>query len=366
MAVWSSRKQILRRRRRIMSRYFASVFCVILLLADWIAIGAQVAKAQAHVAAAKAAAYEPGQDFTVIFDLCKQPKLGSPQSRFPRPLEAPPIEPGTKRKIPPRSSWYAEPMKVFNNVYYVGGSPEHNMNVWAVTTGQGIILINAGWDFTVEELVVNGLKKLGLDPAQIKYVVLNEPKPEIYGGARFLQEHYKARVILSEADWDVMAQSDLPVEFKPRKDMIAMDGQKLTLGDVTIYLYITPGHTPGTVSLLISPLKDGKRKHVGSMFGGRGPGYEGWDGVKYYASEVEGIAAWSGSAKRFKSIAERAGADVFLSAHDNWDKTSDKLNALRFRKPGDPHPFVSKSAVSRFQTVISECMDAQLSWRSSE
>lgn len=351
-----------------MLRNFASVFCAVLFLVDWSATTAtaQVAKAQAHVAAAKAAAYEPGQDFTLIFDLCKQPKAGSPALRFPRPPEAPPIDPGVTRKIPPRSEWYAEPMKVFDNLYYVGGSREHNMNVWAVTTSAGIILINAGWDFTVEELVVTGLKKLGLDPAQIKYVILNEPKPEIYGGARYLQDHYKARILLSEADWNVMAKSDLPADFKPREDMIVTDGRKLTLSDVTVTLYVTPGHTPGTVSLLISPLKDGNQTHVGSMFGGRGPGYAGWDGVQYYPAEVQGIAAWSASAKRFKSIAEHAGADVFLSAHDNWDKTSDKLNALRFRNPGDPHPLVSKSAVSRFQTIISECMDAQLAWRSGE
>jgi metallo-beta-lactamase class B len=349
-----------------MMRYSATAFCVILLLAAWNRVNAagQAVRAQAHVAAAKAAAYEPGQDFTLIFDLCAAPKSGSRAVRFPRPPEAPPIEPGAARKIPPRSKWYAEPVKVFDNLYYVGGSRENNMNVWAVTTSEGIILINAGWEYTVEESVVNGLKRLGLDPAQIKYVILNEPKAEIAGGAKFLQDHFKARVMLSEADWDVMARSDLPADFKPRRDMIVTDSQKLILGDVTVNLYITPGHTPGTVSLLISPLKDGNHKHVGSMFGGRGPGYEGWDGVKYYPTEVEGMAAWSASAKRFREIVEHAGADVFLSAHDNWDKTSDKLNALRFRNPGDPHPFVSKSAVARYQTVISECMDAQLASRS--
>jgi metallo-beta-lactamase class B len=347
-------------------RYLVSVLCIVVCLVDWAAITAtaQASKAQTHVTAARAAAYEPGQDFTLILELCKQPKAGSPEVRFPRPPEAPPIQAGAARKIPPRSDWYAEPTKVFDNLYYVGGSKEHNMNVWAVTTSEGIVLINAGWDFTVEELVVNGLKKLGLDPAQIKYVILNEPKPEIYGGSKFLQDHYRARIVLSEADWNMMAQSNLPGDFKPRRDIVATDGQQLKVGDVTVTLYITPGHTPGTVSLLVSPLKDGSQKHVGSMFGGRGPGYEGWDGVQYYPTEREGIAAWSASAKRFKSIAERGGADVFLSAHDNWDKTSEKLNALRFRKPSEPHPLVSKSAVSRFQTVISECMDAQLAWRS--
>src|SRR5712691_10462383 len=110
-----------------MPRYLASVFCAILFWVCWSAINAtgQTVKAQAHVAAAKAAAYEPGQDFTLIFDLCAEPKPHSTAVRFPRPAEAPPIEHGATRKLPPRSQWSAEPMKAFDNVYYVGGSREH-------------------------------------------------------------------------------------------------------------------------------------------------------------------------------------------------------------------------------------------------
>jgi len=36
-----------------------------------------------------------------------------------------------------------------------------------------------------------------------------------------------------------------------RRDMVATDGQKLTLGDTTLTLYLTPGHTAGTISTLI-------------------------------------------------------------------------------------------------------------------
>ncbi len=348
-------------------RGFAPVICIVLLAVNWTAFTAtsQSTNADAHVAAAKAAAYEPGQDFTVILDLCAAPKSTSAAARvFPRPPEAPQLDPAVARKIPPRSKWFTEPVRVFDNVYYVGGSRDDNMNVWAVTTSQGILLIDAGWDYTVEELVVNGLKKLGLDPANIKYVILTEAKPEIYGGAKFLQDRYKARVLLSEADWNVIAKSDLPADIKPRKDIVVTDGQKLKLGDVTVELYVTPGHSPGTVSMLVSPLKEGNQRHVGSVFGGRGAGYWGWDGVQYLSTEIEGISAWGASAKRFKAIVDRAGADVFLSAHNSWDKTLDKLDALKSRKPGGPHPLVSKSAVMRYQTVISECMDAQLAWRS--
>src|ERR1041385_8118563 len=178
-------------------RGFATVLCSFVLLAHWGAVKAngQVREAEAHVATAKAAAYEPGQDFTLILDLCAPPKAGSAASRpFPRPAEAPPVEPGLERRIPPRAKWFTEPVRAFDNVYYVGGSRDDNMNVWAVTTADGIILLDAGWDYTVEELVVNGLKKLGLDPAKIKYVILTEAKPEIYGGAKFLQDRYNAHV----------------------------------------------------------------------------------------------------------------------------------------------------------------------------
>jgi metallo-beta-lactamase class B len=335
-----------------MLRYSTPLFCSVLLLAGWSATeaNAQDAIAQAHVAAARAAAYEPGQDFTAIFSLCAEPDPNPPA-----PAAAAPAEP----TIPPRSQWYREPQKVFGNVYHVGGA--NNEAIWAVTSSEGIIVINSGYDYTAEELIVNGLTKMGLDPAQIRYVIIASADADEYGGARLLQDRYNARVLMSEAEWDVLARSNAPAVSKPRRDMIVTDGQELTLGDVTVSLYVTPGHSPGTVSVLVSPLKDGNQRHVASAFGGRSAG-----GVEYFGSEVESMRAWSASVKRYKAIAESAGADVFLSPHNSWDKLHDKLEALKFRQPGDPHPLVSKSAVSRYQTMISECMDAQLAWRADE
>ncbi len=51
--------------------------------------------------------------------------------------------------------------------------------------------------------------------------------------------------------------------------MVPTDGMKLTLGDTTLTLYVTPGHTPGTLSTLV-PLKDGNQRHLGYILGGRG------------------------------------------------------------------------------------------------
>ena len=38
------------------------------------------------------------------------------------------------------------------------------------------------------------------------------------------------------------------------QDMVITDGQKITLGEVTVTAYITPGHTPGTLSMIIEPV----------------------------------------------------------------------------------------------------------------
>src|SRR5690348_17576858 len=46
------------------------------------------------------------------------------------------------------SQWHAEPVKVFDNLYFVGQS---EYSAWAVTTSQGIILIDTIWDYSVEE-----------------------------------------------------------------------------------------------------------------------------------------------------------------------------------------------------------------------
>ena len=104
---------------------------------------------------------------------------------------------------------------------------------------------------------------MGLDPANIKYAVVSHAHPDHDGGAQYLQEHYGTRVIMSPADWDVLDKQKFGT--KPKRDMEATDGQKLTLGDTTVTMYITPGHTPGTISTHISGEGQRDAAHRGSV-----------------------------------------------------------------------------------------------------
>ena len=137
-----------------------------------------------------------------------------------------------------------EPVKVFDNLYFFGQS---EYSVWAITTSQGIIVLDAIFDYSVEDEVVEGLKKLGLDPAQIKFVIISHGHLDHAGGAKLLQDRFGARLVMSAADYDLLDQQNPP--WKPKRDIVATDGYKLTLGDTTVTTWSTPGHTPGHISL---------------------------------------------------------------------------------------------------------------------
>ena len=305
-------------------------------------------RVDAHVAAAKAAA---GTEFAGVFNRICTEAVPPATPAAPRPPSAP-RPPGP----PPRSAWHADPVKVFDNLSVLG---QTEYSVWAVTTSAGIILIDSIFDYSVDDEVSGGLKTLGLDPATIKYVVISHGHSDHSGGAKFLQDRYNARVILTAADWDLLDKS---TQTRPRRDMVATDGQKLTLGDTTLTLYNTPGHTLGTLSTLI-PVTDHGTKHVAAHWGGTA--FNWMANRAAYITPDRPDRFWfetySASARRFKEITARAGVDVLISNHTIFDGSKTKLPALARRKPGDPHPYViGTDGVQRYLTVVDECAQAGL------
>jgi metallo-beta-lactamase class B len=304
--------------------------------------------ADEHLAKGRAAS---GKDFGeligVTCDLVRPPAAAAPAT----PAAPAPAGP------PARATWHAEPAKVFDNVYFVG---QTEYSAWAVTTSAGIILMDAIFDYSVEDEVVNGLKALGLDPAQIRYVVISHAHGDHVGGAGFLQKR-GARIVMSPADWDLMERTQVNY-LKPTRDIVATDGQKLTLGDTTVTLYITPGHTLGTISSLI-PVKDGGRQHMAAYWGGTA--FNWLRGPAAYITPERPASFWftqyATSARRFRDLADRAGADVLLSNHTNFDGSKTKIPALKARGAGAPHPYVvGRDAVRRYLTVAEECAQAGL------
>jgi metallo-beta-lactamase class B len=252
-----------------------------------------------------------------------------------------------------RSTWHAEPVKVFDNLYFVG---QTEYSAWAVTTSDGIIVMDAIYDYSAEDEIVNGLTKLGLDPKQIKYVIVSHAHVDHAGGAKLLQDR-GAHIVMSAADWDLLERTTANFA-KPKRDVVATDGQKLTLGDTTLTMYVTAGHTLGTISTLI-PVKDGRTTHVAAYWGGTAFNWVRGQAAYYITSERPAqfwFDTYAKSAKRFREVVGTARADVLLSNHTKYDATPRKTMALKARRPGATHPYViGTPAVQRFLTVAEEC-----------
>ncbi len=358
-----------------MTRFIAPVCCAALFAGGSAAsANAQAAAAQVHVDAARAAVAAAPKTpnatlhtFKALFDqACAKPMLPD-QMRT-----------NDRSAVVPRKDWFAFPANVFDNLYFIGTK---TAGVWAINTPEGVIVIDANFHYSSKELVM-GLLNFGIEPENIKYVLVTHAHDDRYWGAKALQDTYpNARIGMSAADWDLVAKDNSPAQFKPKRDLVIADGQKITLGDVTVTAYVTPGHTPGTLSFIIEPLWNKKSiasdegRHVAAIWGGTDPSI-GRQGVQYYPDGQTMMRTHIASLRRFIDLGEKAGVDTVLTptlAHGNM---VEKLRQWRIRNPdhsaiaevsvkfeGEPHPFVSTEAVDRFNKVLLECYEAQLAWR---
>ncbi len=149
---------------------------------------------------------------------------------------------------PGRDVYYAEPQQVFDNVYFLG-TKFHT--AWALTTSAGIILIDTLYNYAVVPEIEDGLKRMRLNPADVKYVLITHGHSDHDEGATYFQQKYGARVMLGAGDWDLLEKATRPMPGgTPKRDLVAEDDGKITLGDTTVSITLTPGHTPGAYGLI--------------------------------------------------------------------------------------------------------------------
>jgi len=329
------------KRTPILISAFAAV-----LVSTMSAAQAPTSDVDAHIATAKAAA---GQEYRATFvNLClpTAPRAGGPGAagRGTAPAGRAAAVPAT----PDRAGWYASPHKVFDNFYWLG-TRQHSS--WALRTSEGIIIIDTNFAWATQPEIIDGLTALGLDPREIKYVVISHAHGDHDQGAAELQRRYGAKVVMGAADWESTLQRPASAAGGvPKRDVaVAPEGStKITLGDTTMTVVPTPGHTPGTLSYVF-PVKDQGRTVMVAYSGGTLTGAFGTDGTRW----DEYIA----SQKTIAKVAADAGATVLLSNHSEYDGAYTKARLVPVkREVGENHPFiVGADGVQRYFTVMAEC-----------
>ena len=252
------------------------------------------------------------------------------------------ICPGPDTAPPAIAPTLAPPAQVFDNFYMLG---ETGTTAWALTTSEGIILFDAMFNHNVEATVADALTEVGLDPRDIRYVVISHAHNDHFGGAWYLQQTFGARIVMSVEDWEHMHTWPQRGELAPfpHYDTAVSDGYTITLGDTTVEFVLTSGHTPGTLSSIF-PVRDGENTHYVGYWGASSVGF----------LPPEGIVEYMGSADRFGRLDGRV--DVPLANHPGADGSLFKLEALRSRGAGEPHPFVEgNDGFKRWMDAIHDC-----------
>ena len=246
--------------------------------------------------------------------------------------------------LPPIEDRAVDPIKVFDNLYYLGFN---DVGAWALTTSDGIILfdtLNSTEDAT--KIIEPGLKKMGLDPARIKYIILGHGHQDHTGGASYLQTTYKPKVLMAAPDWDMVSRQTRPDRPQPKRDMDITDGQKITLGDTTVTLIQLPGHTPGTVGMLL-PAKFGGRNHTVMIMSGT------------QMPTAESLAAF---AHVFNDLAKPQHVEGVIGSHAGILMNSlEAMEGIGKTYPTGTHPLLMpEEKAGRYLSIMLECGRARL------
>jgi len=235
---------------------------------------------------------------------------------------------------------YVEPFKIFDNLYYVGIDW---VAAYVLVTDEGLVLFDSLYGKYVR-LLESNIRKVGLDPADIKYVINTHGHFDHAGGSAYFQAAHGATVVMAEEDWrlaEAPAESAHLYAPAPKRasgrHLVAEDGDVIEIGGNRIELFKTPGHTEGVLSMRYT-VQDGNASHRAITLGGVGLNFTG----------VERTESYIKSYQRLQDL--QRGVAVSLPNHAAMGTVFELAKQLQDRGPNEPHPFVDEQ---RFADTLS-------------
>ena len=237
------------------------------------------------------------------------------------------------------------PIKLFDNLTYIGFN---DVGAWVVPTSAGLILFDTlNTTDDAMKVIEPEMMKAGFDPAQIKYILVGHGHADHFGGASYLQMKYHAKVLAAMPDWAAIqrgGRGGAAPGLTP--DMDVTDGQKLTLGDTTLTLIRLPGHTPGTIGMIVPAKYRGQTHNVAVMSGTQMPTQASLDAFKHV----------------FNDELKKANVETFFGSHpDILMNSLTAMQSIRDSYPTGTHPLLlSKNKADRYMDIVLECARARL------
>lgn len=265
-------------------------------------------------------------------------------------------------QLPPGWSAPGEPLHIADNLYYVG---TQTIAVYLITTPRGHILVDGAMP-TSAPLILDSIRKLGFDPADVKVILNTHAHFDHTGGLADLKAATGATLAASAGDRGALESGTYvgseEVEtfaFKPVVvDRVLQDGDQVELGGVALTAHLTPGHSPGCTTWTFPLEVEGQTRQAmiycstsvaanRLVSADKGPQYPGI------------VADYEQTFARLKTMK----ADVFLAPHAEQFGLAKKRAAMT---DGAPNPFVDPTELQKvvvaseaaFRTALAKQQEA--------
>jgi len=154
-------------------------------------------------------------------------------------------------------------LRIIPEVYVVGSSEISNPGdcmVYLVDCGSELALIDAGVSSDVSKICEN-IKKLRMNPKDISTLFITHCHIDHVGGAASFREEYGCKTIAHKLDSDAIERADPELtgailynqNLTPCRIDVRLSGSEgnISVGNKTFSWFHTPGHTPGSISILL-------------------------------------------------------------------------------------------------------------------
>lgn len=296
-------------------------------------------------------------------------------------------------KIAPNYEEHAEPTKLFDNLYFIGGT---EAGVFVFEDEDGYIMIDSGYNYMpigdeqVEGYIIPGMEELGLDPSKIKVILITHLGPDHIGGASYFEETYGTKVIYGIPDAEqlqaeIESGAELGFDVKVEDDTTYTGDNKdaygrlitVTCGENTIMGVACPrtqtnnGQYSGMSYIAkVTYTQKGQEpvEHIWATYGNTNV-TGGIEDMEIYHTSVTNflrIAQNSSLLQRKIGTSEGKVVDVVISNHPFVDMSIPMMEELRentdeegnFTMLDEEHPFVwGADKVETFLMLLDTCRE---------
>jgi metallo-beta-lactamase class B len=223
----------------------------------------------------------------------------------------------------------AVPVKIAGPVYFVG---TRGLAAWLITTPAGHILLNTAVPGS-GPMIADSIRKLGFKPEDIKVLLAGHAHFDHVGGHAYIQKLSGARMAAMAREKELIESGGtLDFHYGARPEFafdpvtvgeVLHDGDTIKLGDVALTARLTPGHTKGCTTFVMT-VADGGRPYSVVFADGTSvnPGYRLVKDPSY-----PGIA---GDYRRTFRVLDALKPDIWLHAHtDVFDFETKRARAAK-------------------------------------